>query len=145
MSRIDSLVPRFVELMPAQLEDGVLYISLPYDTAVHRCCCGCGSKVVTPLGPTEWQLTRQGNSVSLRPSVGNWSFPCQSHYWVRGNRIEWAGHMGSEEIESGRRADRLLKERYYGSGSQPTGMPAPPTPTPVGVTWWQRFLAWLIS
>ncbi|WP_353963011.1 DUF6527 family protein [Streptomyces sp. NBC_00365] len=39
--------------------------------------CGCGRKVVTPLAPQEWKLTLDGVSVSLHPSIGNWSFPLQ--------------------------------------------------------------------
>jgi hypothetical protein len=37
----------FVEYVPRELEDDVLYISIRYRTAVHRCACGCGNKVVT--------------------------------------------------------------------------------------------------
>jgi hypothetical protein len=42
--------------------------------------CGCGKKVVLPLHPTHGKLTYDGETVSLSPSVGNWSFPCESHY-----------------------------------------------------------------
>jgi hypothetical protein len=41
--------PEHVEFIPKALEDGVLYISTKYRTASHRCCCGCGTKIVTPL------------------------------------------------------------------------------------------------
>ena len=38
--RQTALRPEFVEFIPEQLEDGVLYISQRYGTAMHRCCCG---------------------------------------------------------------------------------------------------------
>jgi hypothetical protein len=93
----------FVEFVPKELEEGRLYISTEYATAVHRCCCGCGSKVTTPLAPDEWRLIFDGKTVSLEPSIGNWSFPCQSHYWIRRNRIAWSGRMSREQIDEVRR------------------------------------------
>ncbi len=30
-----------------------LYISIPYVTAAHKCPCGCGEEIVTPLSPTD--------------------------------------------------------------------------------------------
>lgn len=79
----------FVELMPKEIEDGVLYISMEYATAIHRCACGCGNKVVTPLSPKDWKLTFNGESISLSPSIGNWNFDCKSHYWIVNNNIKW--------------------------------------------------------
>jgi hypothetical protein len=46
--RQTALRPEFVEFIPEQLEDGVLYISHRYGTALHLCCCGCCSEVVKP-------------------------------------------------------------------------------------------------
>lgn len=79
----------FVEFIPADLLEDVIYVSVMYATAVHRCCCGCGSRVVTPISPGGWTLTFNGETISLAPSIGNWSFPCRSHYWIRRNRVEW--------------------------------------------------------
>jgi hypothetical protein len=81
---------RFVETAPDNLDDGVVYVSIPYATALHRCACGCGTEVVTPLSPGGWTLIFDGRSVSLHPSIGNWNFPCRSHYWIRHGRIQWA-------------------------------------------------------
>ena len=61
---------RFVEHIPEHLEPGVLYVSMKYATAAHSCCCGCGEEVVTPFTPTDWQMIFDGETVSLRPSVG---------------------------------------------------------------------------
>lgn len=43
-----------------------------------------------------------GETVSLRPSVGNWSYPCQSHYWLRRGRVEWALTWTADEIAARR-------------------------------------------
>lgn len=103
----------FVDSAPEILEDGVLYVSIRYRSVMHKCCCGCGSEVVTPLGPTDWKLIFDGVSVSLDPSVGNWSLPCRSHYWIRGNKVHWARAWTDEQVAAGRARDRLVKERYY--------------------------------
>jgi len=66
------LTHEFVEYVPAELADGVLYISIIYRSAVRRCACGCGNKVVTPITPADWQLPYDGDTVSLTPSIGNW-------------------------------------------------------------------------
>jgi Family of unknown function (DUF6527) len=42
--------------MPKQLEPGILYVSEKYGTAAHHCAYGCGAKIRTPLGPTEWSV-----------------------------------------------------------------------------------------
>lgn len=103
----------FVEFIPCELEEGVLYISIPYTTAVHNCCCGCGNRVVTPLTPADWKFSYDGEAVWLSPSIGNWNFPCQSHYWIKRSRISWAGQWSAEEIASGRKRDQLAKQRHF--------------------------------
>lgn len=101
----------FVEHVPDELADGVLYVSTQYATVAHKCCCGCGNEVITPLTPTDWQLTFDGESISLKPSIGNWNFECQSHYWIERNRVRWAPRWTREQIDAGRARDRLAKER----------------------------------
>lgn len=110
-----SLNHRFVELIPEadQLADRTIYISIAYATAAHKCCCGCGREVFTPLSPTDWQLVFDGVSVSMTPSIGNWSFPCQSHYWIRNNEAHWALPMSKHEIDIGRAADRAAKRKQF--------------------------------
>lgn len=106
MSATDLLTPSFVEFIPDELEEGVIYISRRYSTASHLCCCGCGSEVVTPLNPAKWRVVEKHGKVSLTPSVGNWSFPCQSHYWISGNRVTWAPGMAPEFIAAVQARDR---------------------------------------
>ncbi len=96
----------FVEYIPERMEPGVLYISRRYATASHLCCCGCGLEVVTPLNPDKWRLLDRDGAVSLFPSIGNWSFPCQSHYWIDGDRVRWAAAMSAVQIARVQARDR---------------------------------------
>ena len=109
---------RFVEFIPERLEEGVLYISQRYSTAAHKCCCGCGEEVITPLTPTDWSVQTDGNVVSLYPSIGNWSFACRSHYWIYRGNVIWAGDMTQQEIERGRAINRAAKQAYFQSVNQ---------------------------
>lgn len=111
----------FVEFVPERIEDGVVYVSIPYATAIHRCACGCGQEVVTPLSPTDWKVIFDGKSVSLDPSIGNWSFECQSHYFIRSNRVLWCEQWSKNRIASGRAYDAASKENYYGSTTSKAG------------------------
>jgi uncharacterized protein DUF6527 len=113
MSRLVTITHEFVESAPDPLGDGILYISIPFKTALHKCCCGCGREVVTPLSPARWSLIYDGKSISLHPSIGNWSFPCQSHYWIRNDRVVWARKLSPIEIERVRLSDRRAAGRLY--------------------------------
>ncbi|MCT1524727.1 DUF6527 family protein [Sphingobacterium hotanense] len=104
---------KFVEFIPEKVEEGILYISIEYCTAIHKCVCGCGNEVVTPLSPTDWRLTFDGKSITLYPSIGNWNFECQSHYWIRNNKIEFAGYWTEREIRLGRKKDLERKTEYF--------------------------------
>lgn len=111
--RLKTISYEFVELMPTAIEEGVLYISIPYRTATHKCACGCGKNVVTPIRPTDWTLTWDGDVITLYPSIGNWSLPCRSHYFIRENRIVWASKWSDKKIKMGRTKDKMRKTRYY--------------------------------
>ena len=90
--RVEALRPGFVDVVPDAdlMEHDVLYVSMTYATAIHKCACGCGRETVTPLSPDEWSLTYNGETISLSPSIGNWAMECRSHYWIQANRIVWA-------------------------------------------------------
>jgi len=113
--KVDRLEPEFVEFIPPELTEGKLYVSMTYATTVHLCACGCGNKVVLPLSPAEWQMFFDGESVSLTPSVGNWEFPCHSHYVIKKNAIRWAAPWTQEQIEAGRRRDQADLDSYFAS------------------------------
>ncbi|MFO0855931.1 MAG: DUF6527 family protein [Phycisphaerales bacterium] len=150
MKSLKRLQHRFVEFIPERPEDGVLYISIEHATAVHRCCCGCGLEVVTPLTPTDWSMTFNGIAVSLHPSIGNWSFPCRSHYWIRSSRVEWAAAWTAEEVVTGRQADAANKQAQF---APQTSLPTPVAAKPVNTisqestkpirAWWRRLTPWI--
>ena len=105
--------PEFVEFIPDEIKEGVLYISIRYNTATHMCPSGCGEIVVTPITPTDWTLIWNGESVSLYPSIGNWSLACESHYWIRENRIIWSRKWDTQEIELAKDIDNRNKAYYF--------------------------------
>lgn len=105
--------PEFVDLIPDVVEAGVLYISILYATSTHKCPCGCGEIIVTPIKPTDWEIIWNGKSISMNPSIGNWSLPCQSHYWIEENKIIWSRKWDYSEIKAGRANDKIAKSRYY--------------------------------
>jgi Family of unknown function (DUF6527) len=107
------LKAEFVEFIPDRLEHGTLYISRRYSMATHLCCCGCGQEVVTPLKPAKWRLHERNGAVWLSPSIGNWSFPCQSHYWIEGNRVRWAAELSSAAIAQVRAQDHYDAEQAH--------------------------------
>lgn len=115
MIRYDELEHRFVDEIPEAPDGGVLYVSIPYATAVHLCCCGCGREVVTPFSPAQWQITFDGESVSLHPSIGSWNLPCRSHYVIRNGRVIEAPQWSDEEVAFGQARDKRARATLYGS------------------------------
>jgi hypothetical protein len=141
-----TLKHEFVQFIPEELQEGTIYVSIRFATVAHLCACGCRTKVVTPLKPTDWKLTFDGKTVTLDPSIGNWSFPCRSHYWVRNNRVQWADDWSDARIEANREYDRRAKDRYFseteGAGRNIPGA-EPSTPEPATKrTWWKRLWPW---
>src|SRR5689334_4119493 len=98
-----------VRFVPGALAPGVIYVSEEFDTAVHLCACGCGSKVVTPLGPAEWSVSESENGPTVYPSVGNWQINCKSHYWIEDGDVHWAERWSKERIENGRKMEHLRR------------------------------------
>ena len=111
--KLDKIKFEFVTHIPKDVEDEILYVSIPFSIAIHKCACGCGEKVVTPITPTDWILIFNGDSVSLYPSIGNWSLPCQSHYFITKNKINWCGRWSKSKIKKGRLLDKKIKKEYY--------------------------------
>lgn len=123
----------FVEFIPEHLNQGTIYVSIRFATASHLCCCGCGNKVATPLRPTDWKLIFDGKTISLEPSIGNWSFTCQSHYWIRNNAVVWAPRWSKDRIDAGRAYDQQAKERYFAAVAAADDSPLPSQkPPPAG-------------
>ena len=128
---------QFVEYVPERLDEGVLYISTTFATVVHLCASGCGAEVVTPLSPSEWEFTFDGRAVSLAPSVGNWSLPCRSHYWIVKGQVRWARDFSDSEVAQVRRENRRRRDRTHDAPAAPAPTPAPaPSGVAVAVRRW---------
>lgn len=121
--KYDHVTFEFVELMPAELKPGVVYVSMPFATASHLCLCGCGEKVVTPFSPTDWKLTFDGESISISPSIGNWDFRCKSHYWISRNKVHWAPVWSKEQVLAAGQREDAEKEAFF---TEPPQVPTPP-------------------
>lgn len=145
MSRGITLRHQFVEHIPSELEDGTVYVSILFATAAHKCCCGCDGLVITPLTPTDWTLIFDGETISLSPSIGNWSFECRSHYWVKRNKVEWSKNWSREEIQAGRARDVVKKKRYYDTTSShghTAEQPKTPLAKKARTGFWRKLASW---
>jgi hypothetical protein len=137
-----SLRPAFVKYVPDPVDEGVLYVSLENRTAVHKCCCGCGSEVVTPLDPTQWSFIYDGRA-SLHPSVGSWNLKCRSHYWIQQNTIKWAEPWTDAHIAAARQAQQKLTTNYYSPRSAAPPTVLPETESATTKTLFERLWNWL--
>lgn len=120
-----------VESFPRPLEAGVLYYSERFSGAAHACACGCGKEVITPISPVQWRITRNARGVSLRPSIGNWNFPCRSHYWIIDSTVRWSADMTEDQIRAGRAYNSALREQYFRAKNAERSLPAPQHSPPV--------------
>ena len=107
---ISQLENCFVEEIPTEPQPGVLYVSMAFRTTLHLCACGCGNETWVPIRPSRHHLRFDGRTITLDGSIGNWSFPCRSHYWIRGGQIVWA-HAPAEATAWWRRLLAPLKPR----------------------------------
>lgn len=82
---------QFVEYMPEELVEGVLYLAPHFGSALHKCMCGCGEVVSTPLGEGGWSYNYNEihNAASLHPSIGNYQQKCKSHYFLKNGKVQW--------------------------------------------------------
>ena len=85
-----------------------------------------------------------GKTVSLHPSIGNWGFPCRSHYWIRNNKVQWAEQWSQDRIEAGRAYDRRAKEEYFNAAEgAPQISSSKPETTPARKdAWWKKLWPW---
>jgi hypothetical protein len=99
--------------MPPALDSGVLYVSERFGIAGHLCACGCGKKVMTPLGETDWSFEEVDGGPTLRPSIGSWQLPCRSHYWIASGNIRWSAQWTPEQIERGRSEEEAHVAAFF--------------------------------
>lgn len=108
--KIYEIKKEFVRRVPAELEEGVLYVCLDCDVVVHKCACGCGEKVVLPLSPEHWKLSYDGE-VTLSPSIGNYQYDCKSHYFIRDGKIVWV--ESSDEIPKAKKKRQKKRKSLF--------------------------------
>lgn len=130
--RTDFLRLEKVRTIPRELSSGVLYVSMEYAVAAHLCACGCGNKVVVPLGPAEWSFSERNGAATLSPSIGNWQLPCRSHYIISGGKVMWAGQWSEAQVLAGRNAEQQRRTTYYAQNQKLPSL-------------WDRFWGWLTS
>lgn len=82
----------WVQQMPDKKDmiQGVVYISEEYGVSIHKCLCGdCAELTVMPINhdhiTTGWDLIKNEEKISFVPSIGNFQFPCKSHYIITNN------------------------------------------------------------
>jgi len=141
---------KFVDYIPDIIKDGILYISLDYGTVIHKCVCGCGNEVNTPLTPNDWKMTYNGEDITLKPSIGNWSFECKSHYWITNNEIEWSVKWSKNEIQQVREFENSERQDYYQNKKSKVldtldnKEQTIPKTTKVKKSWFKRLFVWVL-
>lgn len=138
-----------VDSVPEVLQANILYVTKDGDVAGHLCACGCMREVITPLSPTDWSISFDRRGASLYPSIGNWAFPCRSHYFIRDGAVVWARNMSENAIAAGRQRDKASKQKYYDQRNNSPTASATPLPKPlkevspsVGQSLLQKWRAW---
>jgi uncharacterized protein DUF6527 len=106
-----------------------------------------GREVVTPLSPTSWHLIFDGKTVSLYPSIGSWSLPCQSHYFITKNKVVWAQKWTKKQIARGRAQEAGARESHYAHMRQPMDAAEMRSASPAASTkrkesLWQKIKKW---
>lgn len=130
--KLSTLTLQHVEYMPKQLEPGILYVSEQFSTAAHLCACGCGEKIRTPLGATEWSVKETAGGPSVWPSIGNWQKSCQSHYVIQNGKIVWYDQWSAAQVAAGRRGEQERRKAHYEAMYAQKSL-------------WQRFWQWIKS
>jgi len=111
-----------VNYMPNTFDQGVLYVSHKYQIAGHLCACGCGEKVWTPLGHTDWSVKMSKNGPSMRPSIGNGQLNCKSHYIIRNGSVLWCKTITDEDTEFDLNAAAMRRKDYYNNLYEKQGL-----------------------
>lgn len=121
-----------VEFMPKILQPNVLYVSQRYQIAGHLCPCGCGVKVMTPLGPAEWSFRENGGRPSLSPSISSGQLPCRSHYFITNGKTEWSIPLSDNQVRAGQNIEERRRQAHYNELRRQNSL-------------WRRFWNWLLG
>lgn len=99
-----------VHRVPEDLSPGILYVCFDCNVVAHLCACGCGEKIILPIDPGFWSVKYDGETVSVTPSIGNFQYPCKSHYWINENKVIWADVCAP--MHEGRKARKRKKKGW---------------------------------
>lgn len=135
----------FVEYVPSTLTEGVLYVSVRFRTVVHLCACGCAAKIATPLSPANWQLSFDGESISLTPSIGAWGLPCRSHYWIESDTVRWSSEWTAERVRRSRDRDDQARRRYFARRAGESADEAVARTAAAAPGTWRKLISWLLE
>ena len=98
--KMKQMLPVFVEEIPQNIDEGILYVCLHYNSIIHKCACGCGEIVSTPLDRKYgWTMKYEGEYISIYQYIGNGAYNCQSHYYIRDNEIVWLGNIKVQKTQ----------------------------------------------
>lgn len=79
--------------VPSKLDGQVYVVGQPAPKwAILECPCRCGERIDVNLMQNRrpyWRLDISGSGASLYPSLWMPADKCGSHFWLRGNQIEW--------------------------------------------------------
>lgn len=103
-----------VHFIPGEISEGILYYSEEYDIAVHICPCGCGNRIYTPIGPTDWEISINQTNVTLFPSISNWQ-QCKSHYWIVDGRFDLSEPVSYRQAKNRWKSQEKWSKKYYAS------------------------------
>jgi len=100
----------FVEQIPEKLDNNKLYVCIKYNIAAHRCACGCGTEIFTPISKKlGWILSYDGENASLKPSIGNGNYPCHSHYFLKDGTVQWLTPIKSDSAPIEKKGIKTVK------------------------------------
>ena len=89
-----------------------------------------------------------GETISLKPSVGNWSFDCKSHYWIINNDVEWSSKWSDEKIRKVRKMESSERQEYYTNknseniDNDSSDLIDIPVSKPIKKRWFQNLVFW---
>jgi hypothetical protein len=77
-----------IERIPKPLLNGIVYHSEEFEIGALLCACGCGHRV-SLLVPDSHQITSEGGTATVHPSIAVCDAPCKSHYVISAGRVHW--------------------------------------------------------
>lgn len=91
--------------LPYDTNNDTLYYSPRYSLVKFLCPCGCKHEIVlrtaeeVDVPGRKWKVQVVDNKMSLWNSIWvNWEGGCQSHFFIKDNKVIWVSDYKQEEI-----------------------------------------------